>query len=349
MARKLRAGVVGVKGIGRAHIKGYTQCDATELVALADVDGKVLAERANEHGVSDVYTDPAKMFARRDIDVVSLGVPNKFHCPLTVAALRAGKHVLCEKPMAMSVAEGRKMAQAARKAKRALMIALCHRHTAPIQALKKFVDAGQLGPIYYANGSILRRRGIPGYGGWFTTKKLSGGGAMIDNGVHIIDLAWWLMGRPRPVACSAVTYAKFGRRKDVQKAAGWNKTKCFDVEDLAAAMVRFDNGAALFIELSWSGNTRNTLELSLAGEKGGAYYDFKDVTIFGEDKGQVVDIMPQVAFQDRFVGEVTHFADCILRGRAPISGPADGLAIQSILDSAYRSAKTGREVRVPKV
>jgi len=114
-------------------------------------------------------------------------------------------------------------------------------------------------------------------------------------------------------------------------------------------MVRFDNGASLFVELSWSGNTRNTLELSLAGEKGGAYYDFKEVTIFGEDRGQVVDIVPRVAFQDRFVGEVTHLADCILHGREPISGPADGLAIQSILDSAYRSARTGREVRVPKV
>ena len=195
---KIRVGVIGL-GIGRHHIRGYQSHPNAEVVAIADLDETRLAEVGDQYGVSKRYPSGEQMIATEGLDVVSIATPNKYHKSLTIAALEAGCHVLCEKPMAMNAAEARDMLVAATKAGKRLMIDFSYRFSEQSQVLKAQVDAGVLGEVYFARTLWHRRRGLPRFGGWFGQKALSGGGPLIDLGVHRLDLALWLMGYPRPI------------------------------------------------------------------------------------------------------------------------------------------------------
>lgn len=211
---------------------------------------------AEDFDIPDIYTDYRELLARDDIDAVSVCVPNFLHKEITVAALQAGKHVLCEKPMAMNADEAKAMLAAANESGKILMIGFNIRFRSDVQRLKQFVDAGDLGEIYYAKTGYIRRRGTPF--GWFSVKAESGGGPVIDLGVHVIDMTRFMMGNPRPVSVSASTYQKF-RHYHIQDSQAWCSSDVtdglrsgeqFDVEDLAAAFIRFDNGATMAVEVS---------------------------------------------------------------------------------------------------
>ena len=240
---KLQVGVIGL-GMGRGHVAGYQEHPGAEVVAVADLDADKLQEVADELDVPRRYESGEEMLEEESLDVVSVATPNKFHKPLTLQALDSGAHVLCEKPMAMNAAEARDMIRAAGDADRRLMINFSFRFNEVGHALKSQVDRGHLGDVYFARTVWLRRRGLPGFGGWFGQKELSGGGPLIDLGVHRIDLALWLMGYPKPVWVMGSTYDHIGSR--LAKEQG----KEFDVEDLAVAMVKFDNGATMEAEAS---------------------------------------------------------------------------------------------------
>ncbi|MFC1672300.1 Gfo/Idh/MocA family protein, partial [Planctomycetota bacterium] len=194
----LRVGVIGL-GMGCGHVKTFQSHPNAEVVAIADVNEERLHPLKDELGVPVGYTSGEEMIRNETLDIVSVCTPNKFHKPLTLEALNAGCHVLCEKPMAMSAAEGREMVAAAKEAGKRLMINFSYRFNEQSFALKKQVDTGILGDVYFARTVWHRRRGMPGFGGWFGQKALSGGGPLIDLGVHRIDLALWLMGYPKPV------------------------------------------------------------------------------------------------------------------------------------------------------
>ncbi|HUT24275.1 MAG TPA: Gfo/Idh/MocA family oxidoreductase, partial [Sumerlaeia bacterium] len=262
--KTIRIGVIGL-GIGRHHAASYRQHPCAEIVAVADTDKKRLEEVGESLGVAKRYVSGEEMLKAEDLDVVTVATPNKFHAPLTVAALKAGCHVLCEKPMAMTAAEARRMLQASRKARRRLMINFSYRFTEQSWALKKQVDTGILGDVYFARTVWHRRRGMPGFGGWFGQKALSGGGPLIDLGVHRLDLALWLMGYPKPVWVMGSAY------DPIASAAAKRARKKFDVEDLAVGMVKFDNGATLEVEASWAANIaeRELMETRLLGTRGG--------------------------------------------------------------------------------
>ncbi|MEK7765408.1 MAG: Gfo/Idh/MocA family oxidoreductase, partial [bacterium] len=217
----LRVGVIGL-GMGKGHIRGYRAHPGARVVALADPDAKRLAACGDEFGIPGRYASGEEMIRKERLDVVSVATPNKFHAPLTIAALRAGAHVLCEKPMAMNAREAAAMLAAAKRARRRIMINFSYRFTAPAQALKREVERGALGHVYFARTMWHRSRGMPGFGGWFGQKALAGGGPLIDLGVHRIDLALWLMGAPQPVWALAGTYDRIAR--PLAKASG----KAFD-------------------------------------------------------------------------------------------------------------------------
>ncbi|NQU40228.1 MAG: Gfo/Idh/MocA family oxidoreductase [Lentisphaerae bacterium] len=252
--RNLRVGVIGL-GAGRGHVLRYKDHPRADVVAVADANAALLDERAEVLGVALRYTDPLEMLRKEKLDIVSVATPNKFHYPLTLAALEAGCHVLCEKPIALNASEGRQMVAAAKRAQKRLMVNFSFRFTDQSWALKQQVEAGVLGDVYFGRTVWHRRRGLPKFGGWFGQKELSGGGALIDLGVHRLDLALWLMGHPRPVYAMAGTYNHIAAQK-VRR-----ENELFDVEDLAAGTVRFDNGALLVVEASWAANrsrSRNT-------------------------------------------------------------------------------------------
>lgn len=345
MSRKLRMGVIGV-GMGRAHAKGYQSHPGSELVALCDVDGIRLAAAAAELGVPQTYTDAGRMFREAGLDAVSIAVPNKFHAPLTVAALERGLHVLCEKPMARTVKEAGRMLAAARKARRNLMINFSFRFSDMSYALKQQVDAGVVGEIYFGRTVWHRRRGLPGFGGWFGNRDLAGGGPLIDLGVHRLDLALWLMGYPEPVVVTGSTYDPIARR------LAREQQKEFSVEDLGCGLIKFANGATLILEASWALNINENEQMvtSLYGTKGGLVqrnvtggYQFIAELYTEEDGNLFTKVLDRRLVQ---APQSYHeFVNSILEKREPMATGEQGLKVMKILEGIYRSAATGREVR----
>ena len=344
--RKLRIGVIGL-GMGQGHVTGYRSHPGAEVVAIADLDEKRLKDVGDKHGVAARYTDAMAMLRKERLDVVSVATPNKFHKPFTLAALKSGAHVLCEKPMAMNAGEARQMLAAARQAKRRLMINFSFRFTPQSWALKKQVDTGLLGDVYYARTLWLRRRGIPGLGGWFTTKALSGGGPLIDLGVHRLDLALWLMNYPKPSWVMAGAYSPIASR--IAK----EQHKPYDVEDMAAGMVMFANGATLQLEASWASNIKEQelMETRLLGTKAGLVqrnvaegYDF-EAEIFLEREGCQFDMKVHPPVPEA-KGAMYHYVESIVTGKPHTATGEEGLVVMELLDAIYKSARTGRPVKV---
>ena len=255
--------------------------------------------------------------------------------------------MLCEKPMAMSAAEGREMLAAARAAGKRLMINFSYRFNDQSFALKREVDAGTIGEVYFARTVWHRRRGLPGFGGWFGQKALSGGGPLIDLGVHRLDLALWLMGYPRPVWVLGSTYDPIASRLACAQKA------CFDVEDLAAAFIRFANGASLVLEASWAAHIREheLMETRLYGTKGGLVQRNLDETyrfeaeMYLEREGSFFDM--RLHHTDRCApSAMCHFVDSILQGTPHMATGEEGLRVMDILDAIYQSAASGRPVEI---
>src|SRR5699024_10317974 len=210
--RRLRAGVIGLGWAGQQHVAAYAADPRVDLVALSAKEEHLLASLGEEHGVPGRYTDWQQMIAEAELDVVSIATPTFLHAPMASAALEAGLHVLCEKPMAENSAGAARMVEAATRAGRVLDVSFNHRQRGDVAALRRVVDSGVLGKLYYAKTGWLRRQGIPGLGTWFTRAQSAGGGAMMDIGVHMLDMSLHLMGEPRVTAASATTHAEFGPR-----------------------------------------------------------------------------------------------------------------------------------------
>lgn len=346
IAKTLRVGVIGL-GMGRAHIQGWQEHPQVEVVAIADPDAARLALVGDELKVAGRYASAEAMLATEKLDVVSVCTPNKFHVELTLAALAAGCHVLCEKPMAMNAHEGRQMLEAAKDAGKRLMINFSYRFSAASRALKAQVDAGLFGDFYFGRSVWHRRRGMPGFGGWFGTKALAGGGPLIDLGVHRLDLALWLMGYPEPEWVLGNTYDPIAG--PLAAASG----KAFDVEDLAAGFIRFRNGATLVLEASWAANIREAelMETRLLGTRAGLLqknldegYTFS-ADIFTEQHGAAVDLHLHTP-QQPACSAMHHYAQAILSDSPHDADGAQGLIVMEILDAIYASARSGAPVRI---
>lgn len=342
---KLRAGIVGV-GIGSVHASGYSKLPSVEIAALCDLDTKRAEQVAAQYKVKKIYSDYEAMLAEEPLDVVSVCVPNVLHTLVAIAALKAGKHVICEKPLSINAVEGRKIAEAARSSKGKFMIGMNNRFRGDSQLLKRYIDDGSLGEIYYAKCGWVRRRGIPGMGSWFTRKEQAGGGPLVDIGVHALDLTLWLMGNPKPVSAYGATYAKFG--PEGRGSGSWGALVSggkYDVEDLAAGMIRFQDGSTLVLEASWAQYCeRERLYNELSGTQGGA--TLEPFRIFTDRYDQPIDITPQYRNISGHEAEIAHFVDCILHDRKPIATVEQALGVMKILDAIYESAQTGSSVPI---
>ncbi len=280
MATGIKAAVIGA-GIGKFHIEGYQMHPRSEVIAVADLNPQAGEKVATCYGVPRVYLDYKEMLQDPAIDCVSVCVPNALHAPVVVDCLRAGKHVLCEKPLARDAREGAKMIEAAKKSGRKFMIQFNNRYRPEASLLKEYVDKGDLGTVYFARCGWIRRNGIPGWGGWFTSREMAGGGPLIDLAVHMLDLTMWLMGNPEPVTVLASTYSVFGPRMEALGPWGTpNKQGTFDVEDMAVAMIKFAGGQTISLEASWASRCkREWVYSTLMGDKAGASLE----RVFGFD------------------------------------------------------------------
>lgn len=338
-----RCAVIGL-GVGYGHARQYMQSPGGELVAVVDKDEDRLAAR-KDLGEAERFTDYREMLDKVRPDLVSVCLPNILHAPVTIDALQNGAHVLCEKPMAMNADEARAMCDAARKAGRQLGIGFSQRFGRPARAMKSVVRDGRLGDVFHAYVSWTRVDMFPRFGGWFGVKAQSGGGPLIDLGVHRIDLALWLMGYPEPVSASAAMHHRIGvPRADAEG-------KAFDVEDFAAGLVRFRNGASLVFEVSWGGwqregNLWGGQDMHLVGTRG-SLSQSNDKILYDFQTEQGVLCSATVSgdrLPENYAGR--EMVRCI-RENEPFSATAEqGLVVQRILDALYRSGETGQDVAV---
>ncbi|GAA0587716.1 Gfo/Idh/MocA family protein [Kribbella sandramycini] len=348
-----RVAVIGLGSIAQEHVKAYQKNPLADLVAVADVDLARAKEGAARFGVPRATDSVEELLADPGIDAVSICVPNNLHASIAEAALRAGKDVLVEKPMSVSVAEAEALVTAAKETGRALQIGYVRRYAPNALVAKRFLDEGEFGSIYAARATILRAAGNPG--GWFGDKEISGGGPLIDLGVHIIDLCWYLMGRPTAVNVSGAAFSPLGARDNIQHLTRYraaSATRVNNVEDYATAQIRFESGAVLNVDTSYSLHTRNETRVELFGDKGGVQIE-PALHMVTERHDTLLHIEPQIDslgfdFTVGFANQIDHFLR-VVRREIEADAPAEhGLEMARMLTAIYESAASGSEVTITR-
>ncbi len=348
---KLRVGLIGAGDIARDHHLPYwrelEEEGRAKVVGVCDLLKERREVEAEKCADARPFHSYRRMLDGERFDIIDVCTQNRVHAPATIAALKAGAHVIVEKPMAMNTRECHEMIRAARKAKRKLMVAQHMRFEAQSEKLKEVVERGELGQIYTAEATYLRRRGIPGWGK-FHIKKESLGGPLIDIGVHVMDLCFWLMGCPKPVAASGKVYRKFGDRPDLFNA-DWGtpyKLEEFDVEDYAAGFVRFENDITMQVSVSWAANIPEEVErLTILGDKAGV--STNPLGVYSADHSSLTSRgFDWISKEDGHRREVRHFIECVEKKRPVRVQPVESLQIQKIIDALYESSKKNREIRI---
>lgn len=345
MQRALKVAIIGAGGIADGvHLPNYLKLgERIKLVAIADVIKEKAEALAQKYAIPHVFQDYEDMLKRVDVDAVSICTPNKFHFPATIAALEAGSHVLCEKPPAMTPEEAEAMEAMAKKTGKFLTYGFHYRFAPEVQALKRFVEAGELGSIYAVRVLATRRRGIPGWG-VFTNKELQGGGPLIDIGVHMLDTALYLMNYPEPESVYGVTYQELGKKKGVGLFGDWDWEN-YSIEDMARAMIRFKNGASIQLETSFAANIeqKEVMNVTLMGNEGGA--DVFPLKIYQEKHGALTDttpvFLPEKGYHEL---EIERFVEACLTNQQPLSTPTEGVVIQKLIKAIYESAEKGASI-----
>jgi predicted dehydrogenase len=339
--------IVGAGSIGQKHARAAKAAGACVRYVI-DSDQQRAKTLADEFGAAHA-TDACAALGDPAIDAIVVCVPNCFHKGLTIDALQAGRHVLLEKPMALNESECQEVNDVAEATGRVLQLAFVHRYTGVGQVAKQIVAAGTLGEVYHAKAHLHFRRGVPGLGKWFTNKRLSGGGALIDVGVHLVDLAMHVLDFPEVEIVTGQVYAKFGQKMGRYVYENmWSGPPdlqgTFDVEDSAHAFLRFANGATLDLQVAWAGNypEKNvpTSMMGFFGERGGIAFElFGDhVNHSFEEGGALVDQRLAVPDNDPFRDQFADFLNGIDRGACCGPTGLQGQIDQSIVDAIYHSS-----------
>ncbi|BFH70502.1 MAG: Gfo/Idh/MocA family oxidoreductase [Paenibacillus dendritiformis] len=350
---KVKVGVIGAGSISEMHFGGYQKNNEAELVAVCDLNADRAKEKAEKFGAPEakIYTDYHELLANPDVEAVSICTWNNSHAEIAIAALEAGKHVLVEKPLCKTVEQALAVQEAQKKSGKTLQVGYVRRYGMNTRVLKKFIDAGDLGEIYYAKASCLRRLGNPG--GWFSDVERSGGGPLIDLGVHVIDLCWYLMGKPKVKSVSGNAYNRLGNRNHIENLSFYQAAD-YDanvntVEDMANALIRFENGASLAVDVSFALHLKqDEISVRLFGDKGGAEVE-PQLLIMGEKHDTILNMTPQIDhlsfdFERGFQKEVDHFIDCCLGRTETICPVEDGVELMKILCAIYESSAKGTEI-----
>lgn len=353
-----RLGIIGAGAIGSLHADAARRA-GVNVAAVCDVALPVAEALASQHDGARAVGSVDELLAG-DIDAAVVAVPNNLHKDTAIKALQAGKDVLLEKPMALDPAECDEILAARDRNGRLLQLGFVCRCAPTTRVAAEFIAAGRLGTIYHAKAILVRRRGIPGLGRWFTTKASSGGGVLIDLGVHVIDLVRNLLGSPTPTRVSAHVASQFGDPIDAYNftemwAGPPNPDGVFDVEDHANGLIRFDSGLTLEVTTTWASNIAEGLlpnGIYLFGDKGGCFFDIwtDRIEIATEDSGRIVDLKPHLTPGDHWTEawrrQHEQFAEAVRTRTPPTASGEDGRFIQAVLDAMYRSSEAGREVEV---
>ncbi|MCS7461108.1 Gfo/Idh/MocA family oxidoreductase [Paenibacillus doosanensis] len=350
---KIQIGLIGAGNIGNVHLNELKKLPEAAVIAIADAFLPLAESRAKEHGIPHVYANYKQLLQDANVDAVIIAVPNEMHAAIAIQALNAGKHVLLEKPMAINAASAKEIVQAHKKSNKTLMMAHQMRWEPIHMQLKEQIDKGALGHIYNVKTGWLRRKGIPGWGTWFTQMSKSGGGPLIDIGVHMLDLSLHFMGNPKPVSVFGTTYAEFGPKRRGIGTWGtpdWNGS--YDVEDLATALIKMDNGSTLSLDVSWAAHTDmldNQPYIYVMGTEGGASLRGGKGKLHTElfDRTADVELQPgKEGDENSRVRLSRHFLECIRDGKEPLTSGLSGLTNSMVLEAIYESSRSGEVVKL---
>jgi predicted dehydrogenase len=347
VSQALKVGFIGAGAIARTHAENLIRVPGASICCAADVSEQTLNVFKTQFKVESLYSDYREMLKKeKELDAVDICTPNGLHAPATIAAFEAGKHVMVEKPMAMTVKEAQAMLDASKRAGKQLIIGFQFRFDSRTKVIRDQIDRGSFGKILYVRAQWLRRRGIPNWG-VFGRKELQGGGPMIDIGVHVLETAHYLIGAPRPVSATGNTWTYFGN-KESDVACQWPKWdyKNYTVEDLAVGMIRFDTGTMLTVETSFVSHVeKDVWNIQVFGEKGGAMWDSSQ--IFADHGGYMMNMTPAwIPKTDVWEYKMKHFVEVCRDGRHNEAPGEHGLMIQKMLDGIYASAALGKEVPI---
>ena len=358
MDRIVKIGIIGCGGIANGkHMPSLKKIKNVQMVAFCDIIEERAVKAAEEYGVegAKVYTDYKELLKDRDIEVVHVCTPNRSHAFISIDAMEAGKHVMCEKPMAKTYKEAKEMLDASERTGMKLTIGYQSRWRADSLYLKKMCEDGELGEIYYGKAIALRRRAVPTWG-VFLNEYEQGGGPLIDIGTHALDLTLWMMDNYKPKMVVGTTFEKLKNQKDCGNAWGDWDPKKFTVEDAAFGFIVMENGATIMLESSWALNIRNPKEAitMICGTEGGADM-FDGLNINFIKNGRQCILKPDltaggVAFydgdgdEDPSVLEARAWVDAVVNDHEPRTKASQALVVTQILEAIYESAKTGKPV-----
>jgi predicted dehydrogenase len=344
---KIRMGMIGVGGIAQSrHIPAFSRLsDLVSIEAVSDINLKTAQEVAEKYDITKVSSDYKEIFPH--IDAVTICTPNKFHAEISIAALKAGLHVFCEKPMAMNPEECQSMIDAAKESGKILSIAYHYRFMKESRAAKMLIDENEIGEPIVARARAVRRRKVPGWG-VFTNKELQGGGSLIDYGCHFLDLSLWLLGSPMPVEVSGTTYNKLSKLADEVNMWGNFDRESFEVDDHVTAYIKFDTGASMLFETSWSANVKSDEEvMSISGVTGGV--DLFPLHLNQRKHGMLLsskaDWVP--GEDDAGVPQAENFIKSCLGLEELVVKPEEAMKVSQIIDAIYQSSEKGESIRLP--
>jgi predicted dehydrogenase len=326
------------------HAKGFAAAGGYKVTAVADLIPSRREKFVIEHPAARQFASAEELAADPDIDAIIVCLPNHLHAPIAVAALRAGKHVLCEFPPTANLAQARQMERAAAKAQKILLFASQRRFGGNELAAKQAISKGYLGDVYHVRATWMRTRGLPMGTGWYSDKSRSGGGALMDLGSQVLDLAWHLLGQPIPTSAYGVAHQQF--RSTLPDAVN-----C-DVEDGAFALIRFEDGKSIELAASWAINQAPQQQGAICrvyGQQGaieiytpeGAML-FRNFDAKGQPKATPLN-GPKVTGHTALA---RHFRECILGKTEPLPGPGEAIKIMQMLDAIYDSSAKNRSVHI---
>ena len=335
--------------MGRLHMDGYSKDPRVEIFAICDINRKEAEEFAKKYKASYVFTDYEKMLDVEEIDFVSIATPNYLHTRMVIAALKRGKHVLCEKPMAINLKDAQAMVEATKKAKKRLMVHMSMRFLPQFYLMKRLIDKDILGKIYYGKSSWIRRRGTPiidfpstgimGRGDWFVQKEKSGGGALMDIGVHMYDLGWWLMGSPEVASVLGSMFAEVTPPRFEKRGIYAN------VDELSSVLVKFKNGASLFSEVSWDAHMEPGMSIQIFGDKAGIRWQNSSLTLFREEEGISTTTSIKLPSEDSRETSYHHFVSAILEAdKKMIASGEECLEVMKVLDAIKESNQAKQSI-----
>lgn len=347
---KVKFGFIGAGMIAHFSAGSVAKLKNAELVAAQDLNPDRLKDLCDAFAIPKSYGTAEELLADPEIDAVYIAVPNKFHAPLAIQALNAGKHVILDKPFAFSYEEALEVADLSKKVGKTFFLGMNQRLVSDHQKVRTLVKDGTLGEVYHAKAWWFRRSGIPKLGTWFCSKEMAGGGCLYDIGVHLLDLCLYVVDNFKPVSVSGTTYTKFGNRGLGEGSWGISDKsgETFDVDDFATAMIRFENGATVSLDVSWACHAaeRDRMDVQLYGTDGGATLNPAKLYKNGTNKSEyaiVENLGTEIEFEhcDRFA----NFANHLLGEEALCISLEQALVVQKILDGIAESSATGREVR----